>query len=209
MLDHLQAEGLADDTIVVVLSDHGESLGAHRMIEKGPSMYEESLGIPFIVRWPGRIDGGRVSDALFSTVDLPITLGHLCDVPVDAGEGRSFGDAWTSDAPGPARRDLRPSSTPTSKTSTSSSRPCAPTAGSSTCSAGRLRAIRPAGRSARADKPHRRPDRMPPPAQPSPSASSTGFTKPATHWPPSLDALHGRWMPSSPLARPAATRGSR
>ena len=30
------------------------------MIEKGPSMYEESLGIPFIVRWPGHIDGGRV-----------------------------------------------------------------------------------------------------------------------------------------------------
>ena len=101
MLDHLQAEGLADDTIVVVLSDHGESLGAHRMIEKGPSMYEESLGIPFIVRWPGRIDAGRVSDALFSTIDLPKTLGNLCDVPVDAGEGRSFAGTWTSDAPAP------------------------------------------------------------------------------------------------------------
>ena len=71
------------------------------MIEKGPSMYEESLGIPFIVRWPGRIDGGRVSDALFSTVDLAATLGDLCDVPVDAGEGRDFAGVWTSDAPGP------------------------------------------------------------------------------------------------------------
>ena len=101
MLDHLQAEGLADDTIVVVLSDHGESLGAHRMIEKGPSMYEESLGIPFIVHWPGRIDAGQVSAALFSTVDLPITLGDLCDVAVDAGEGRSFADVWTSGAPAP------------------------------------------------------------------------------------------------------------
>ena len=101
MLDHLQAEGLADDTIVVVLSDHGESLGAHRMIEKGPSMYEESLGIPFIVRWPGRIDAGEVSDALFSTIDLTSTLGELCGVVVDPGEGRSFADAWTSNAPGP------------------------------------------------------------------------------------------------------------
>ena len=101
MLDHLHAQGLADDTIVVVLSDHGESLGAHRMIEKGPSMYEESLGIPFIVHWPGQIDAGQVSDTLFSTIDLPVTLGDLCNVAVDAGEGRSFADAWTSGATAP------------------------------------------------------------------------------------------------------------
>ncbi len=101
MLDHLEAQRMADDTIVVVLSDHGESLGGHRLIEKGPSMYEESLGIPFIVRWPDRIDSGRVSDELFSTIDLPVTLGNLCGVPVDTGEGRSFASAWTSRSRGP------------------------------------------------------------------------------------------------------------
>ena len=100
------------------------------MIEKGPSMYEESLGIPFIVRWPGRIDGGRVSDALFSTVDLAATLGDLCDVPVDAGEGCDFAGVGRQ-----TRRALEtrssPSSTRTSPTSISSSRPSVPTAGSS------------------------------------------------------------------------------
>ena len=119
---------------MVVLSDHGESLGAHRMIEKGPSMYEESLGIPFIVRWPGRIDGGRVSDALFSTVDLAATLGDLCDVPVDAGEGCDFASAFGHPRPPPRATPSSPSSTPTSPTSISSSRPSVPTAGSSTSS---------------------------------------------------------------------------
>ena len=101
LLDKLEADGLAADTIVVALSDHGESLGAHRMIEKGPSMYDDSIGIPFMVRWPSHIPPGRSSDALFSTVDLVATLADLCDVRADRGAGVSFADVLTSDAQGP------------------------------------------------------------------------------------------------------------
>ena len=101
LLDRLEAEGLNGDTIVVALSDHGENLGAHRMIEKGPSIYEESIGIPFIVRWPGHIPPGRSSDDLFSTVDLLATLGALCGVDVDPGAGSDFSGTFTSGASGP------------------------------------------------------------------------------------------------------------
>jgi arylsulfatase A-like enzyme len=101
LLDQLALNGLADDTIVVLLSDHGENMGAHRMIEKGPSMYEESIGIPFVMRWPGHIDAGRTSDALFSTVDLVATLGDLCDVCVNDGVGMNFADVLVSGDPGP------------------------------------------------------------------------------------------------------------
>ena len=86
LLGCLDEQGLADDTIVVLLSDHGEMMGAHRMLAKGPALYEESMGIPLIVRWPGHITPSRKYD-LFSTIDFVATVGGLCGVDVDAGEG--------------------------------------------------------------------------------------------------------------------------
>ncbi|MDE2767272.1 MAG: sulfatase-like hydrolase/transferase [Chloroflexota bacterium] len=86
LLACLDAQGLRDDTIVILLSDHGEMMGAHRMMAKGPALYEESIGIPFILRWPGEVMPSR-PDGMFSTIDLNATLGGLCGVEVDAGEG--------------------------------------------------------------------------------------------------------------------------
>ena len=101
LLDQLDLNGLADDTIVVLLSDHGENMGAHLMIEKDHSMYEELIGIPFVMGFPGHIDAGRTSDALFSTVDLVATVGDLRDVCVNDGVGMNFGDVLVSGDPGP------------------------------------------------------------------------------------------------------------
>lgn len=50
---------LADETIVAMLSDHGESLGSRRMVEKGPSMYEKSRGLP--LSCAGCVRNGGVS----------------------------------------------------------------------------------------------------------------------------------------------------
>ena len=105
LLDHLRNEGLAHDTIVVFLADHGESLGAHQMIGKGPSMYQESLSIPFVVHWPGHVESGRMQQDLFSNVDLPATLGGLCGVPVEAGEGIDFSSTLLQGDPG-TRREI-------------------------------------------------------------------------------------------------------
>ncbi len=92
LLNYLDAHDLADNTVVVLLSDHGEMMGAHRLVAKGPSMYEESVGVPFIVRWPGRLPAGRTSDALFCTVDFVATMAGLCGVDAEHGVGLDFGE---------------------------------------------------------------------------------------------------------------------
>ena len=72
----LDGLGMRDDTIVVFTSDHGEMMGSHGLMHKGVA-YEESLGVPFILRWPGRVPARR-DDLLLGSPDLmPTLLGLL------------------------------------------------------------------------------------------------------------------------------------
>jgi choline-sulfatase len=73
ILDALDNLGLADDTIVVHTSDHGDMMGAHRMVEKGV-MYEESARVPWLMRvpWIGRKQ--RLIKRPVSHIDLVPTL---------------------------------------------------------------------------------------------------------------------------------------
>jgi arylsulfatase A-like enzyme len=73
ILAALDDAGLADDTIVVFSSDHGEMMGSHGRMHKGV-WYDESLLIPFIIRWPGRIAAGERDDLLLSVPDTMPTL---------------------------------------------------------------------------------------------------------------------------------------
>ena len=83
LLDELDLLGLADDTIVLFLSDHGELGGAHGLWMKGPFSYEETTAIPLLVRWPaGAITGGRTDGGLVSMTDLAPTLLAAAGVPV-------------------------------------------------------------------------------------------------------------------------------
>lgn len=77
LLDTLDAEGLADDTVVVLTSDHGELAGSHGLFGKGV-MLEESMHVPLLVRVPGRT--AERSDRLFATVDFYPTLLSLFGV---------------------------------------------------------------------------------------------------------------------------------
>ena len=77
IVQSLEKAGLADNTIVVFTSDHGEMLGSHGLRGK-MIYYDESVRIPFIVNWPEKIKPGTVSDACISTVDfLPTVLGLM------------------------------------------------------------------------------------------------------------------------------------
>jgi len=89
---------LSDRTIVVFTSEHGELMGAHRLMFKS-LMYEESVGVPLILRVPGLTDGGRRVRAAVSTVDLGPTLLDLMGVAAPPG---LQGESW-----GPALRDGR------------------------------------------------------------------------------------------------------
>ena len=68
--------GQLDDTLFVFTSDHGELLGSHSLLFKGPAMYEELVRVPLIVRPPAGwgAKAPRTVDALVSQVDLVPTL---------------------------------------------------------------------------------------------------------------------------------------
>ena len=57
ILDTLEAAGKVDDTLVVFTSDHGEMLGDHDILLKGPMMYDCVTRVPLLMRWPGQIPG--------------------------------------------------------------------------------------------------------------------------------------------------------
>jgi len=99
ILSALDAQGLADDTIVVFSTDHGHFLGQHGLVAKGPFHYEDMLKLPFVVRWPGRVPAGVVNSALQSHVDLAPTFLRAVgqDVPGEM-QGVDQLDAWTGAA---------------------------------------------------------------------------------------------------------------
>jgi len=76
VLEALEDSGLADNTIVIFTSDHGEGRGRHQMIVKN-YLYEEALKVPLVFSCPGRIsEGVRDSSHLVSGVDVMATV---CD----------------------------------------------------------------------------------------------------------------------------------
>ena len=103
VLKYLDENNLAEDTIVVYTSDHGNMLGSHGLINK-QWYHEESARIPFVIRWPGQIQPGHRDDAL-SLVDVTPSLlglsGARCDYDFD---GRDLSDVMRS--PGAASHDF-------------------------------------------------------------------------------------------------------
>lgn len=69
LLIALDEAGLSEDTIVIYISDHGDWLGDHGLILKGPMHYEGLLRVPMIARGPG-VKPGKVIDEPVSTLDL-------------------------------------------------------------------------------------------------------------------------------------------
>ena len=86
ILQRLEDEGLADNTIVFFWGDHGRP-----MVRGKQFLYEGGIHIPLIVRWPGQIEPGTVSDAFVSTIDLCPTWMTLAGVEVpDYMQGQVF-----------------------------------------------------------------------------------------------------------------------
>ncbi len=80
LLAGLEALGLAEDTLVVVTSDHGEEFGDHGGFEHGHTMYTELLHVPLLLRLPGVLPR-RVVDAAVRLVDVAPTVLELCGLP--------------------------------------------------------------------------------------------------------------------------------
>ena len=91
LLQTLEDEGLAENTVFVFTSDHGDMLGSQGEVKK-QRPWEESIRVPFLLRWPQRFGWqGREVDALLDTPDILPTLLSLTDIPIpDTVEGRDF-----------------------------------------------------------------------------------------------------------------------
>ena len=100
LLDYLDAEGLSQNTIVVYTSDQGFFLGDHGWFDKR-LMYEQSLSMPLLIRYPVAISAGQVCDDIVVNVDFGPTLLELCslDIPKQV-QGRSFAGQVANDPAG-------------------------------------------------------------------------------------------------------------
>jgi arylsulfatase A-like enzyme len=90
VLDFLDANGLRDNTLVIYTSDQGFFLGDHGWYDKR-FMYEESLKMPFIARWPGVIRPGSKQDGIVINTDFAPTFMEMAGLKVPSDmQGRSL-----------------------------------------------------------------------------------------------------------------------
>ncbi len=125
VFEALDGLGLEQDTVVIFIGDNGFMVGQHNLLGKGnarnlhvnergrisrdrgtrANMFEESVLVPFVVRWPGVVKPGTASDALVSTIDVLPTLAAIAGARVSSAiDGRSFLPLLEGDSAA-ARRD--------------------------------------------------------------------------------------------------------
>jgi arylsulfatase A-like enzyme len=78
----LDESGLAENTVVIFTSDHGEALGDHGMWSKGPYHYDGVIRVPFLVRWPGKTTPGSKHQGVTSLLDLAPTILDIAGEPI-------------------------------------------------------------------------------------------------------------------------------
>jgi arylsulfatase A-like enzyme len=90
LLDYLEQAGLKEDTIVIYTSDQGFFLGDHDWFDKR-FMYEESLRMPFLIRYPDKIKPGTTQSDMILNVDFAPTFLEYAGLPIPSEiQGRSF-----------------------------------------------------------------------------------------------------------------------
>jgi arylsulfatase A-like enzyme len=89
LLDFLDSRGLGEDTIVVVVADHGENLGEHGILYRHVGLFETTTHVPLLIRWPagsGNRQGHRI-EGLVQTIDLFPTLLAAAGLKVPPSDG--------------------------------------------------------------------------------------------------------------------------
>lgn len=75
VLKRLEDEGLAENTVVFIIGDNGRCMPRGKQF-----LYDGGIQVPMIVRWPGKIDPGKINDDLVSTIDISSTILDLAGV---------------------------------------------------------------------------------------------------------------------------------
>jgi len=74
MIDLLKKKGIYENTMIIYTSDHGDYMGYHHMVLKGNYMYDPLVKVPLIIKYPGEMYKGIVSDIYVSNIDLAPTI---------------------------------------------------------------------------------------------------------------------------------------
>ena len=106
LLDFLDQEGLAENTVVICSSDQGFFLGEHGWFDKR-WIFEESLRTPLLVRWPGVTKPGSVNNRIVSLLDFAETFLEIAGRPIPAEmQGRSLVPLLKGTTPDDWRKSL-------------------------------------------------------------------------------------------------------
>lgn len=106
LLDVLDEEGLAENTVVIYVSDQGYFLGEHGFFDKR-IMYEEPLRMPFVIRYPGEIPAGTRNRDIVTNVDFASLLADYAGAePPEGAQGRSFRANLAGHTPPDWRRSM-------------------------------------------------------------------------------------------------------
>jgi len=106
-LDH---DGLLDNTIVIITSDHGEHLGEHGFMRHGRTLYQPLIHVPLLIHAPGRMPGGTRIDSPVSLRDMAATILDFAGVAPQGVPGttlRRFADDPTAPVPSWIRAEVR------------------------------------------------------------------------------------------------------
>ncbi len=99
LLNFLEEEGIADNTIVIYTADQGYFLGEHGFFDKR-MIYEESLRMPFVIRYPKEIKGGTRIDDIILNIDFAALLADYAGIEKPAFvDGESFRNNLKGEAP--------------------------------------------------------------------------------------------------------------
>jgi arylsulfatase A-like enzyme len=106
VLDYLDASGQAEDTLIVYTTDNGFFLGEHGWYDKR-FMYEPSLRIPLLVRYPRLVKSGVTEERFVMNVDLAPTILDFAGIPVPGQmQGRSMRRVLEGDPPADWRKEV-------------------------------------------------------------------------------------------------------
>ena len=99
LVSSLDKKGILDRTLLIITADHGENLGEHGMVDHLLSMYEPTIRVPLIMRYPPTFPASLERDELVSLVDIMPTVLDICGL--DAEDDKIAGISLASpDGPG-------------------------------------------------------------------------------------------------------------
>ena len=98
-MDALRQKGILDDTLILFTSDHGELMGDHGLLFKGPFLYDCLIKAPMVVQWPGVVPKGARYAQLTEHVDIMPTILDYAGIRVPYGvQGMSMGPILRGDS---------------------------------------------------------------------------------------------------------------